>query len=131
MRNLTPDILLRDSHSRYSPERSQIQPGYLSIDKYTSWQFPLILVYKTYTINKIRQILQGQSVQFQFFISHLNKSNDGKCLCLGFRILQKSFSTISKVILKDSFCKNFHYGSRETVKIFVEFNHQCLHFFTA
>ena len=52
MRNLSPGILLRDSHSRYSPERSQIQPGYLSIDKYTSWQFPLILVYKTYTINK-------------------------------------------------------------------------------
>ena len=52
MRNLSPGILLRDSHRRYSPERSQIQPGYLSIDKYTSWQFPLILVYKTYTINK-------------------------------------------------------------------------------
>ena len=52
MSNLSPDILLRDSHSRHSPERSQIQPGYLSIDKYTSWQFPLILVYKTYTINK-------------------------------------------------------------------------------
>ena len=39
-------------HTRHSPERSQIQPGYLSIDEYTSWQFPLILVYKTYTINK-------------------------------------------------------------------------------
>ena len=52
MRNLTLDILLRDSHSRYSPDRSQVQPGFLSIDKYTSWQFPLISVYKTYTINK-------------------------------------------------------------------------------
>ena len=52
MRNLTLDILLRDSHSRYSPDRSQVQPGFLSIDKYTSWQFPLISVYKIYTINK-------------------------------------------------------------------------------
>ena len=52
MKNLTPDILLRDSHSRYSPERSQRQPGYLSINKYTSWQFTLILVYQTCTINK-------------------------------------------------------------------------------
>ena len=52
MSNLSPDILLRDSHSRHSRKRSQIQSGYLSIDKYTSWRFPLILVYKTYTINK-------------------------------------------------------------------------------
>ena len=52
MRNLTADILLRESHSRHSPKRSQVHPGYLSIDKYTSWQFPLILVFKTYTINK-------------------------------------------------------------------------------
>ena len=34
----------------------------------------------------------------------------------GFWIWQKSLSTISKVILKDFFCKNFfHYGNRETV----------------
>ena len=45
----------------------------------------------------------------------------------GFRILKKSYSTISKVIFKDSFCKNFfHYVSRKTVEIFVEFNHQFL-----
>ena len=47
MRNLSPDILLRDSHSRYSPERFQIQPVYLSIDMCTSF-----LVYKPYTIGK-------------------------------------------------------------------------------
>ena len=59
MRNLTADIILRDSHSRHSPERSQIQPGYLSIDKYKSWQFPLILVYKIYTINKYSANIAG------------------------------------------------------------------------
>ena len=36
-----------------------------------------------------------------------------------------SCSTISKVILKESFCKNFfHYGSQKTIEIFAKFNHQ-------
>ena len=48
-------------------------------------------------------------------------------LVLGFG---KSFSTISKVILKDSSCENFfHYGSRKTAEIFAEFNHQFLNIF--
>ena len=37
---------------------------------------------------KIRQILQGQSLQFQVFISDLNKSNDGKFLYLVGSVLQ-------------------------------------------
>ena len=36
--------------NRHSPERSQTQPEYLSIDKYTSWQLSLISVYETCTI---------------------------------------------------------------------------------
>ena len=90
MRNLSPGILLRDSHSRYSPESSQIQPGYLSIDKYTSWRFPLILFTKPTPSTKFQQILQGQSVQFQLSISHLNKSNEGNFLHLLGSVLQSS-----------------------------------------
>ena len=50
------------------------------------------------------------------------------CIFLfGFRIWQKSYSSTSRVILKDSFYKIFfHYGSR---KIFVEFTHQFLNIF--
>ena len=33
-------------HNRHSPERSQTQPEYLSIDKCISWQLPLILFIK-------------------------------------------------------------------------------------
>ena len=41
-----------------------------------------------------------------------------------------SYSSTSKVILKDLFCKNFfHYGIQKTVEIFVEFNHQFLNIF--
>ena len=48
----------------------------------------------------------------------------------GLRIWQKGSCTISKVILKDFFCKNFfHYGIRKTVEIFVEFNHQISNIF--
>ena len=38
--------------NRHSPEGSRIQSGYLSIDKYTAWQLPLISVYKTYFNDK-------------------------------------------------------------------------------
>ena len=62
MRNLSPDILLRDSHGRYSPERSQIQPGYLSIDKYTSF-----LVYKPYTIGKNSANIAGAATTIPAF----------------------------------------------------------------
>ena len=59
------------------------------------------------------------------FISYLISA-----IFFSFRIWRKSFSAISKVILKDSFCKNFfHYGNRETVEILVEFNHQFLNIF--
>ena len=80
-RNLTGDILLRDSHSRHSPDRFRIQPGYLSIDKY-SWQFPLILVYKTYTINKNSANIAGAVTTMPLFTSDLKKSNDGKFVYL-------------------------------------------------
>ena len=81
-------ILLRDSHSRHSPEISEIQPGYLSIDKYTSWKFPLILVYKTYTINKNSANTAGAVTTMPAFISNLNKSDNGKFLYLVGSILQ-------------------------------------------
>ena len=45
-----------------SPERSRIQPGYSLIDKYTSKYTsipPLILVYKTCTINKNAANIEG------------------------------------------------------------------------
>ena len=81
-------ILLRDSHSRHSPEISEIQPGYLSIDKYTSWKFPLILFYKTYTINKNFANTAGAVTTMPAFISNLNKSDNGKFLYLVGSILQ-------------------------------------------
>ena len=65
---------------RHYPERSRISLGYLSIDRYTSLQLLLILVYKTYTINKNSTDNAGHPLQCQFFISHLNKSNNGKLL---------------------------------------------------
>ena len=39
-------------HKTYSPERPQKQPEHLSFDKQNFWKFALVLVYKTYTINK-------------------------------------------------------------------------------
>ena len=88
MSNLSPDILLRDSNSTHSPERCQIQPGYLSIDKYTSRQFALILVHKTCTINKNSANIAGAVVTTPDFFSDLNKSNDGKFLYLVGSVLQ-------------------------------------------
>ena len=53
------------------------------MDEYTSWQ-----LIKPTPSAKIRQILQGQLLQFQFFISGLNKSNDNKLLYLVDSVLQ-------------------------------------------
>ena len=108
-----------------------------SIDKYTCWQLT----------DKNRQMVQGQSLQYQFFILHLNKPNNDKfsyspgsvlqswepisyrisAVFFDFRILQKSYFTTTKVILR-SFCKNFfHHGCRKTEEIFVD--HQFLNIF--
>ena len=124
--------LKRTSHS---PERSRIQSRYLSICKNTSWQLLLISVCKTYTINKnstdshynasfLRRIwINLTMANFYTFLVAYSKVGQlyklsYQCRNFGFRIWQKSYSTISKVIL-ESFCKNFfHYRSRKTVEIF-------------
>ena len=119
-RNLKTDILLRDLKHSQNIDRS------IST---TLGNWPWFQFIKLKPSTKNWQIMQGQSLQCHFFISNLNKSNDKNskvgqlwsyCISavfFGFRIWQKSYSTTSKVILKESFCKNFfHYGSWKTVR---------------
>ena len=137
--------------NRHSPERSQTQPKYLSIlsiDKYlsissyTSWELSLISIYRTYTIIKnstdVAKAVTTMSVFYfgfkknikrrNFYTSLLAYSKLGSFISyrisavfFGLRIWQKSYSTTSKVISKNSFSKKFfHYGGRQTVGIFVD-----------
>ena len=115
---------------------------YLSISSYTSWELSLISIYRTYTIIKnstdIAKAATTMSVFYfgfkkiqkeQIFIHRCQRTpNLGSFISyrisavfFGLRIWQKSYSTTSKVISKNSFSKKlFHYGGRQTVGIFVD-----------
>ena len=82
------ETLHKKPYNRNSAKNTRTQSGSLSIDKYTSWQFPLISVIKPTPSTKMPHILQGQSLEYLFFLSDLNKANDGKFLYLVGSVLQ-------------------------------------------
>ena len=85
-------------HDRHSPERSQIQPEYLSIDTYTSRQLSLISIYKTCIINKNSTNIAGEAtVMAAFLVSDYNKSNDDNILYL-FGSLFKSWASLKATV---------------------------------
>ena len=77
-------------HNRHSFEKSQTQPEHLSIDQYSSWQLPLISIYKTYPINKNSTDIAGEitTTPAFYFGFENSKSNGDKFLYLTGDVLQ-------------------------------------------
>ena len=82
-------LYTKKPYNRNSAKNTRTRSGFLPINKETFWQLPLISVIKPTRSTKCEHILQGQSLEYQFFLSDLNESNDGKFSYLVGSVLQR------------------------------------------